>query len=138
METVGGTRPQIRYNMSYCHMSICFVLQVVLHNIPDIPREHGSLRKAVVDSLMTLPQTPIWIENFFGNSKKNFRKFMARHRKLGTWTDNLGIMCQATALYLGDTYFYYNRLVPSLISLQGDIFTLSAPQTWVRSSLSPN
>lgn len=29
---------------------------------------------------------------------------MARHRRLGTWTDNLGIMCQATALFLGKIY----------------------------------
>ena len=85
-------------------VSIISVFQVILHDIPDIPRDHGSLRKAVANSLMTLPQTPEWIENFFENSKKNFQKFMARHRRLGTWTDNLGIMCQATALYLGNIH----------------------------------
>ena len=72
-----------------------------------MPRDHRSLRRAVVDSLLTLPQAQSWIQNFFGNSKKNFCKFLARHRKLGTWTDNLGIMCQATALYLGNISIYH-------------------------------
>ena len=97
---------QVHEHVIICHLivSIIFVFQVILHDIPDIPRDHGSLRRAVVNSLMTLPQTPEWIENFFENSKKNFQKFMARHRRLGTWTDNLGIMCQATALYLGNIH----------------------------------
>ena len=51
---------------------------------------------------MDLPQTPVWTQNFFNNSKKTFRKFIGRHRRMGTWTDNLGIMCQATALFLGN------------------------------------
>ena len=118
-------------------VSMISVFQVILHDIPDIPRDHGSLRKAVANSLMTLPQTPEWIENFFENSKKNFLKFMARHRRLGTWTDNLGIMCQATALYLGNSHREH-PLGSSLIYFQGGISTLLARPTWVRNSHLPN
>ena len=77
-----------------------------LFDIADMPRDHGDLRREVCDSLMELPQTPVWIQNFFNNSKKNFRKFIGRHRRMGTWTDNLGIMCQATALFLGNIDIY--------------------------------
>ena len=75
--------------------------QVVLHQIPGRPEDHQQLRLEVCRSLRHLPQTSTWVENFFSNSKKRFSKFIARHRRSGTWTDNLGIMCQATALYLG-------------------------------------
>ena len=75
--------------------------QVLLHQIPDRPGDHHQLRLEVCRSLRNLPQTSSWVENLFSNSKKKFSKFIARHRRPGTWTDNLGIMCQATALYLG-------------------------------------
>ena len=75
--------------------------QVLLYQIPDRPGDHHQLRLEVCRSLRHLPQASTWVENLFSNSKKKFSKFIARHRRPGTWTDNLGIMCQATALYLG-------------------------------------
>ena len=65
-----------------------------LFDIADKPRDHGDLRREVCDSMMDLPQTSVWIQNFFNNSKEIFRKYVERHRRMGKWTDNLGIMCQ--------------------------------------------
>ena len=73
-----------------------------LFDIADKPRDHGDLRREVCDSIMDLPQTPVWIQKFFNNSVEIFRKFVERHRRMGIWTDNLGIMCQATALFIGN------------------------------------
>ena len=75
--------------------------QVILHDIPNKARDHINLRAEVCKTLLSLPQTPVWIQNIFNNSQKRFRKFLARHKRPGQWTDNSGIMCQATALYLG-------------------------------------
>ena len=75
--------------------------QVLLHQIPDRPEDHRQLRLEVCRSLRHLPQSSSWVETFFSSSQKRFSKFIARHRRAGTWTDNLGIMCQATAIYLG-------------------------------------
>ena len=73
-----------------------------LFDIADKPRDQGDLRREVCDSIMDLPQTPVWIQNFFNNSKEIFRKYVERNRRMGKWTDDLGIMCQATALFLGN------------------------------------
>ena len=75
--------------------------QVLLHNITDKPHQHEELRREVCQALRHLPQADTWRENFFSNSRKKFSLFIKRHSKSGTWTDNLGILCQATALYLG-------------------------------------
>ena len=84
--------------------------QVKLLEIPDKPTDHADVRDEVTKSLLNLPQTPFWIQNFFNNSNKNFRKFIARHRRPGTWTDNLGILCQATAFYLGKSALFVSLL----------------------------
>ena len=78
--------------------------QVQLLEIPDKPTDHADVRDQVTKSLLNLPQTPVWIQNFFNNSNVNFRNFIARHRRPGTYTDNLGILCQATAFYLGKSF----------------------------------
>ena len=75
--------------------------QVVLHEIAGKPEDHVELRREVCQYLRYLPQAATWVENFFSNSKKKFSRFISRHRRPGTWTDNFGIICQATALYLG-------------------------------------
>ena len=74
--------------------------QIRLMKIPDKPTYHAEVRDNVTKSLMNLPQTQTWIQNFFNNSMQNFQKFIADHQKTGTWTDNRGILCQATAFYL--------------------------------------
>ena len=44
--------------------------QVIVHNIPNIPRNHEDLRKAVCDAMLVLPENKSWIENIFDNKKK--------------------------------------------------------------------
>ena len=73
-----------------------------LFGIADKPRDHGDLRREVCDSMMDLPQTATWIKEFFSNSEERFRKYVERNRRLGKWIDNIGIMCQATALFIGN------------------------------------
>ena len=81
-----------------------------LFNIAEKPRDHGNLRRKVCDSMMDLPQTPEWIKTSFNNSKEEFLKFIERHRRMGTWTDDAGIMCQATALYLGNINLFIQKI----------------------------
>ena len=77
-------------------------MKVKLYDIADMPRDHGDLRREVCDSLMDLPQTKEWIKTSFNSSNKEFLKFIEIQRRMGTWTDDAGIMCQATALFLGN------------------------------------
>ena len=74
--------------------------QVVLHGIEDMPVTHDTMRKAVCKALLTLPQNKSWIKHLFGGKKKNFVDFVQKHRRSGEWTDDKGLICQATALML--------------------------------------
>jgi len=74
--------------------------QIVLHEVPDMPTNHIDLRTAVCDALPYLPQSKDWIQNIFGG-EKSFSNFIEEHKNPGVWTDGLGIMCQATSLYVG-------------------------------------
>lgn len=56
------------------------------------------MRKAVCDAMLKLPQTKSWIKYMFNGKKKNFRKFVRKHRRDGEWTDSRGLLCQASAL----------------------------------------
>jgi len=76
--------------------------QIVLHEVPNKPTNHVDLRKAVVAAIPNLPQAKEWIQNIFG-SEETFSEFLEHHKSLGTWTDSLGIMCQATALFVQRT-----------------------------------
>ena len=40
------------------------------------------------------------MKSIFNNSLSKFLEFIAVHKRNGEWTDEYGIMCQATALYL--------------------------------------
>jgi len=71
--------------------------QIRLHNLPGLPTDHVALRQCVVRSIPNLPQAKDWIDSMFG-TEKEFVKFLEAHSMPGAWTDNLGIMCQATAL----------------------------------------
>jgi len=71
--------------------------QILLHRLPDLPTNHISLRQAVVASIPSLPQAKEWVQNVFG-TEEEMAMFLVSHSALGQWTDNLGIMCQATAL----------------------------------------
>jgi len=74
--------------------------QILLHEVHDKPNNHLDLRLAVCDALPQLPQAKDWVQNLFGD-EKTFDEFIEEHRQPGVWTDGLGIMCQATALYVG-------------------------------------
>jgi len=74
--------------------------QIVLHEVPDKPTNHVDLRRAVCEAIPKLPQAKEWVQNLFGN-EDTFTEFLDEHRVSGIWTDSLGIMCQATALYVG-------------------------------------
>ena len=76
--------------------------QIVLHEVPGKPTNHLDLRSAVCDVLPDLPQAKDWVQNIFGGEKP-FSEFIEEHKKPGVWTDGLGIMCQATALFVGRT-----------------------------------
>ena len=66
-----------------------------LYNIPLVPRQHGELRRRICDALKHLPLNGLLL---LGD--RVVKNFVAKHRRNGQWTDDLGIMCQATALYL--------------------------------------
>merc|ERR1719187_896494 len=73
---------------------------ILLHEVHDKPNNHLDLRLAVCDALPQLPQAKDWVQNLFGD-EKTFGEFIEEHRHPGVWTDGLGIMCQATALFVG-------------------------------------
>ena len=52
------------------------------------------------EALPNFSQAPQWIQTRFNGSKARFRKFITKHKKLNTWTDDDGFMVQATALLL--------------------------------------
>jgi len=74
--------------------------QIVLHEVPGKPTNHIDLRTAVCNALPKLPQAKDWVQNIFGG-EESFSDFIEEHKKPGVWTDGLGIMCQATSLYVG-------------------------------------
>jgi len=74
--------------------------QIVLHAVPDKPTNHVDLRQAVCAAIPKLPQAKEWIQNLFGD-EVTFQDFLEEHKTSGIWTDSLGIMCQATALFVG-------------------------------------
>jgi len=74
--------------------------QVRLHEVPGVPREHAALRRFLVEAVPSLDQAPQWAETVFGGAEV-FHEFLEVHSSPGQWTDELGIMCQATALIVG-------------------------------------
>ena len=72
--------------------------QVVLHNLPGLPRDHKALRELVTSSIPSLPQYDGWLANLFGGDVEAFDRFLHHHSQNGVWTDVSGILCQATAL----------------------------------------
>ena len=74
--------------------------QVVLHNLPDLPRDHRALRQLVTSRIRSLPQYGGWLANYFGGDVEAFDQFLHHHSQNGVWTDASGILCQATALIL--------------------------------------
>ena len=73
--------------------------QIQLHNLGH-SSDHRQLRQDVCKALPSFSQVPQWIQITFGGSKAQFQRFIKKHKKINTWTDNDGIMVQATALLL--------------------------------------
>ena len=74
--------------------------QIALHKVPDKPTNHVDLRLAVCEAIPKMPQAKEWIQNLF-RDEDTFKAFLEKHKTLGKWTDSYGIMCQATALFVG-------------------------------------
>jgi hypothetical protein len=72
----------------------------VLHDLPRVGRDHRQLRAEVCRALPDLDQAAGWRDNVFGGSDVKFERFLAGHKRSCEWTDDDGIMCQATALYI--------------------------------------
>ena len=72
--------------------------QVVLHDLPELPRDHRALRQLVTSRIPSLPQYADWLNNVFGGDVEAFDQFLHHHSQNGVWTDASGILCQATAL----------------------------------------
>ena len=75
--------------------------QMDLLGIPGNGVDHTRLRAEVCKAIPSFPQASDWIKDLFENSERNFKKFLSKHSRPGIWTDDKGIMCQATSLYLG-------------------------------------
>ena len=74
--------------------------QVVLHNLPDFPRDHMALRLLITSRIPSLPQYDYWLMNHFGGNVAAFDRFLDHHSQDRAWTDDYGIMCHASALIL--------------------------------------
>lgn len=72
--------------------------QIILHKVPGLPTNHADLRRSVVAAIPSLPQAEHW-QVVLGD--EDLETFLKSHSVLGMWTDDLGVMCQATALYVG-------------------------------------
>ena len=77
--------------------------QILLHDVPGVTRDHASLREAICNALLTLPQAKAWIKNLFNGKKKRYLVFVKEHRKDGNSPDARGLIFQATALFLKRT-----------------------------------
>ena len=85
--------------------------QLKLHNITsfprigrykndDFPKTAHALRLYICKFLPRLPQAKDWRKNLFANAKE-FDAFIEKHKQENEWTDERGIMCNATALIIG-------------------------------------
>ena len=75
--------------------------QITIHGIPDKAKGHEQLRAAVCDLVPSLPLAASWVAGAFGGDNKKFEQLLKECRVVGTWTDDFGYLCQATALYIG-------------------------------------
>lgn len=75
--------------------------QVKLLDIKGVARDHKGLRSEICQALPKLAQAPEWLTSVFRSNSRRFGNFVSKHERGGEWTDDRGIMCHATALYLG-------------------------------------
>ena len=65
-----------------------------------LTRSGSTACTAIVRAIPKLSQAEHWILNILGSAKK-MEEFLKKHSEPGTWTDDSGIICLATALIVG-------------------------------------
>jgi len=90
--------------------------QVNIHNLPDMPRNHRSLRLEVCDHVKNLPEKVLEdiIQVSFDGKRKKLTDLICRQRFADQWIDDHGIMNLTTAAYLSrDIMIYSYPTTPS-------------------------
>jgi len=84
--------------------------QVVIHDIPDQPRDHKGMRLQVSNHLKSLPEQvkKETIDIVFNGKKRGLSDLAHRQRKDGQWVDDSGIMALATAHLLKRNIHVYS------------------------------
>ena len=93
--------------------------QGVQHGITGKPWDHLGMRATVCDAMVSMSEAEEWSENHFGGSWRSFLEFVSANSLPGTWTDEAGIMVQATAIFLGRII----RIVGTINAGHGDGWT---------------
>ena len=92
---------------------------MVQHGITGKLRDHLGMRAAVCDAMVSMSEAEEWSENHFGGSWWSYLQFVTANSLPGTWTDEAGIMVQATAIFLGRII----RVVGTINAGHGDGWT---------------
>ena len=80
--------------------------QIILLDLPNLPRDHVSVRAMVEREIHKLPQVKQWVENLFEGNNQLFNSFVERHSLNQVWTDDYGIFCQVTNYNDDDNDFF--------------------------------
>jgi len=83
--------------------------QVVLHEIPNKPRDHKAMRQEVCNYLKHLPRQvkEDTVDVVYKGKDRGLINLASRQRKPGQWVDNTGVMVMATAHFLGRNIILY-------------------------------
>jgi len=83
--------------------------QVVLHEIPNKPRDHKAMRQEVCNYLKQLPRQvkEDTVNVVYKGKDRGLTDLASRQRKPGQWVDNTGVMVMATAQFLGRNIILY-------------------------------
>jgi len=100
--------------------------QVILHDIPNKPRNHKSMRLEVSNHLKNLPDQvkEDTINVVYQGRPRGLKDLASRQRKAGQWVDNTGVMVLATAHYLGRNIHLYGY--PTSSDSQTRLFSLTS------------
>ena len=80
--------------------------QIQKQNIPGVPRNPHDLRTAACNAINFLPQRFIWVETLFENNFDLLSDFIRTQSRNMVFTDDPGVVCMATALYLGKIHYF--------------------------------
>ena len=86
------------------------VHQCQLLGVQGVVQTSWELRKEVCNTLKCVPNRFRWVNIHFNGNWDEYRTFIALHQQNKEWTDDIGVMVAATALYLGKTMFTFNYL----------------------------